>query len=377
MSGSTPAVRFACVARHSDGLIAASHHCRTIGEKVRAHGVGTGVRRQRALTGGRPGGGGAQTLSTVRKVLQSGNLKKQTKCTVTVNDAVGTMHINTTDSAAYVLVTSPTYPRRTAFTALTKLREAVASSSESEESLLSSESLSSERAKQPQLGPPLSDIASRFSEPEQDKAEQVSAQVEEVRGQMEGNIERMLENQENLDAVQEKTGNLQEGARQFRKQSNTLKSQLWWRNFKIKIIVLICVLAILAYILVRSPSSFLSYLPYISSLHRLLWCQHLHSLDATAGANISHETELECHCFLQYDPNIILRLSRSMPKRAAVCQRSRARLRPALYPGAVGGIHPLDSLAASSIRSCGANACSARGQCANNIAPGVNGAWRR
>lgn len=270
-SGSKQGIRYACVARHADGLIAASYESGAMAENVRALPLlvqlwevgklfptsSVSSRMSPACVYGKwlwhP-----QTLSTVRKVLESGNLKRHTKCTVTVNDVIGTLHLSTTELAVYVVVTPQPFRRRTAFECLTALRDRVTSAI-SEESLLSNESLTHERGKQSSVAHILSDVAHRFNQPETDKAEQVGAQVEDVRTTMEGNINKMLQNAEDLGQVQDKAENMEQGARQFKKQSANLKSQLWWRNFKIKVIIAVAVLSLLAYILVR---------------HGFLWFQH-------------------------------------------------------------------------------------------------------
>jgi hypothetical protein len=78
----------------------------------------------------------------------------------------------------------------------------------------------------------------------------VTAKVEEVKVVMEGNINKVLENAENLASIENKSEVLRQEAHQFQKKSVSVRNALWWRNFKMKLVVAAVVLCVLGYILI-------------------------------------------------------------------------------------------------------------------------------
>ena len=74
--------------------------------------------------------------------------------------------------------------------------------------------------------------------------------VEEVKGQMVQNIDKVIERGERLDDLNERTENLNARAGEFQTVSTRLKRKLWWQNVKLWIILIIIVLVILAVIIV-------------------------------------------------------------------------------------------------------------------------------
>ena len=82
------------------------------------------------------------------------------------------------------------------------------------------------------------------------RLEEVSLQVEDVKGVMVKNINRVIETSEQLSAVEDKSEGLRLGAQTFQRHSTELKNVLWWRNFKIKAIVAIVVLVVVGYIVI-------------------------------------------------------------------------------------------------------------------------------
>jgi len=78
-----------------------------------------------------------------------------------------------------------------------------------------------------------------------DKVKQVQAQVEEVKGIMHQNIEKVIERGDKIENLQEKTDELQNSAQQFKKSTTKLKRQMWWKNMKLNLIIAFIVIAIL------------------------------------------------------------------------------------------------------------------------------------
>mmetsp|Transcript_13277 Transcript_13277/g.45936 ORF Transcript_13277/g.45936 Transcript_13277/m.45936 type:complete len:224 (-) Transcript_13277:652-1323(-) len=213
-------VRYAVLARLSDGMVASSYTSK------------------RAAP---------ETVETVKRVLTSGNLRPKTQLTVTVNDTVGALHLMGGTSDVLAVVTSASYPRRSAFKLLAELREVV--SAEVAEGAV--DAMTKENELRTLVSGGFREKCCQYDDlASVDKVTAVSAQVEDVKMQMEGNIGRMLENAENLSAVENKTEVLRAGAAQFSKRSEQVKRILWWRNVKVKMIVLLLVLCVLGYILV-------------------------------------------------------------------------------------------------------------------------------
>ena len=219
MADSDDSIRFLAYGRLSDGLLLATHKSR------------------RASTA---------TEETCKKVFESGNLKPNAQLTVTVTPEIGTLHLNAGGEDVIAVVTATTYPRKPAFELLDAVRVEVTRASITTEDVRNAEkpgcfarSLF------------LKDVCARFEEADQaDKVARVGAQVHEVQVMMEGNINRMLDNQETVGAVEDKSEALRQGASQFNRRSAHVRRMLWWRLLKLKIIFGLLAMCVLGYIFV-------------------------------------------------------------------------------------------------------------------------------
>ncbi|RAL41979.1 hypothetical protein DM860_016354 [Cuscuta australis] len=72
---------------------------------------------------------------------------------------------------------------------------------------------------------------------EMSKIAKVKAQVNEVKGVMMGNIEKVLDRGEKIELLVDKTDNLRSQAQDFRKQGTKMKRKMWFENMKIKLVV--------------------------------------------------------------------------------------------------------------------------------------------
>nr|XP_043609378.1 putative vesicle-associated membrane protein 726 [Erigeron canadensis] len=70
-----------------------------------------------------------------------------------------------------------------------------------------------------------------------DKIAKVKAQVDEVKGVMMDNIEKVLDRGEKIELLVDKTDNLRNQANDFKKQGTKMKRKMWIQNMKIKLIV--------------------------------------------------------------------------------------------------------------------------------------------
>uniref|UniRef100_A0A7S0X8N0 V-SNARE coiled-coil homology domain-containing protein n=1 Tax=Mantoniella antarctica TaxID=81844 RepID=A0A7S0X8N0_9CHLO len=211
-------IRFAVFARLSDGLALATFKGR---------------------------GATASAVETTNKVLKSGNLKPKAQLTVTIDQTIGTLHLAAGDVDVIAVITSPDYPRRSAFQLLEEIRAKVDGSITPEE--VTRATKAGEHAKHAFLR----EACLRFEDvAEVDKITAVGAQVDEVKAVMEGNINKMLDNAETVNAVEDKSELLRAGAQQFQKRSDHVRRMMWWRLFKIKLIFGTLVLVVLGYILI-------------------------------------------------------------------------------------------------------------------------------
>ncbi|KAL3620060.1 hypothetical protein CASFOL_034972 [Castilleja foliolosa] len=69
------------------------------------------------------------------------------------------------------------------------------------------------------------------------KLSKVKAQVNEVKGVMMENIEKVLDRGEKIEVLVDKTENLRSQAQDFRTQGTKMKRKMWVQNMKIKLIV--------------------------------------------------------------------------------------------------------------------------------------------
>jgi len=71
----------------------------------------------------------------------------------------------------------------------------------------------------------------------QDAIENVQTEIDNVRGIMTQNIERVLERGERIDLLVDKTDRLGVSARDFRLRSKTLRRRMWWKNVKLMVML--------------------------------------------------------------------------------------------------------------------------------------------
>jgi vesicle-associated membrane protein 7 len=77
--------------------------------------------------------------------------------------------------------------------------------------------------------------------PASDNIGRVQTQLDEVKGVMVENIEKVLERGEKIELMVDKTDKLNQQAFKFEKQSKRLKNAMWWRNLRCKLIAALIV----------------------------------------------------------------------------------------------------------------------------------------
>ncbi|KAK4482530.1 hypothetical protein RD792_009689 [Penstemon davidsonii] len=77
------------------------------------------------------------------------------------------------------------------------------------------------------------------------KLAKVKAQVTEVKGVMMENIEKVLDRGEKIELLVDKTENLRSQAQDFRTQGTKMRRKMWIQNMKVKLIVLLIIIALI------------------------------------------------------------------------------------------------------------------------------------
>ena len=88
--------------------------------------------------------------------------------------------------------------------------------------------------------------------PEADTLSKVKGQIEDVKGVMVDNIEKVLARGEKIELLVDKTEQLNQSAKRFQRASKSLKTAMWWKNVKmwglIAVIVIIIIWLIASFI---------------------------------------------------------------------------------------------------------------------------------
>eukprot|EP00245_Coleochaete_scutata_P007150 TRINITY_DN22251_c0_g1_i1.p1 TRINITY_DN22251_c0_g1~~TRINITY_DN22251_c0_g1_i1.p1 ORF type:complete len:225 (-),score=47.64 TRINITY_DN22251_c0_g1_i1:1120-1794(-) len=91
---------------------------------------------------------------------------------------------------------------------------------------------------------------------EMNRIAKVKAQVQEVKGIMMENIEKVLDRGEKIELLVDKTENLRFQADNFQRQGRQLRRNMWFANMKMKLIVLAIIVAIILIIVLAACRGF-------------------------------------------------------------------------------------------------------------------------
>lgn len=81
-----------------------------------------------------------------------------------------------------------------------------------------------------------------------------SQQIDDTVGVMRENINKVSQRGERLDSLQDKTDNLAVSAQGFRRGANRVRKQMWWKDMKMRVCLVICVIVLLVVIIVPGKS---------------------------------------------------------------------------------------------------------------------------
>ncbi|KAL2844975.1 synaptobrevin-domain-containing protein [Aspergillus pseudoustus] len=83
-----------------------------------------------------------------------------------------------------------------------------------------------------------------------DKVSLVLQKIQETVDTMRSNIFKVSERGERLDSLQDKTDNLAVSAQGFRRGANRVRKQMWWKDMKMRVCLIVCIILLLVVIIV-------------------------------------------------------------------------------------------------------------------------------
>ncbi|KAJ6151200.1 Synaptobrevin [Penicillium chermesinum] len=81
-------------------------------------------------------------------------------------------------------------------------------------------------------------------------AHQPHLQIDDTVGVMRENINKVSQRGERLDSLQDKTDNLAVSAQGFRRGANRVRKDMWWKDMKMRVCLVICIICLLVVIIV-------------------------------------------------------------------------------------------------------------------------------
>ena len=72
---------------------------------------------------------------------------------------------------------------------------------------------------------------------------------------MKKNLESVAQRGEHIDQLQDKSENLNQSAQGFRRGANRVRKQMWWKNMKMRIWILVGIIVLLLIIIIPSGKS--------------------------------------------------------------------------------------------------------------------------
>ena len=82
------------------------------------------------------------------------------------------------------------------------------------------------------------------------RTQALQAQIDDTVGVMRDNINKVSQRGERLDALQDKTDNLAISAQGFRRGANRVRKQMWWKDMKMRVCLIVGIIILLLIIIV-------------------------------------------------------------------------------------------------------------------------------
>ncbi|KAH6887973.1 synaptobrevin-domain-containing protein [Thelonectria olida] len=84
------------------------------------------------------------------------------------------------------------------------------------------------------------------------RTQALQAQIDDTVGVMRDNINKVSQRGERLDALQDKTDNLAVSAQGFRRGANRVRKDMWWKDMKMRMCIIVGIIVLLVIIIVPS-----------------------------------------------------------------------------------------------------------------------------
>ncbi|KID89974.1 synaptobrevin [Metarhizium guizhouense ARSEF 977] len=85
-----------------------------------------------------------------------------------------------------------------------------------------------------------------------DKIETIQNRLAEATEISRHNLNSMKDRGENLDGLQDKTSNLADSSQQFRRGANRVRKQMWWKDMKMRMCLIVGIIILLLVIIIPS-----------------------------------------------------------------------------------------------------------------------------
>ncbi|TGZ82348.1 synaptobrevin [Ascodesmis nigricans] len=92
--------------------------------------------------------------------------------------------------------------------------------------------------------------ASAQGQPGNARTAAIQQQIDDTVGIMRENINKVADRGERLDSLQDKTDNLAVSAQGFRRGANRVRKQMWWKDMKMRMCIVIGIIILLVIIIV-------------------------------------------------------------------------------------------------------------------------------
>ncbi|KLU83314.1 hypothetical protein MAPG_02378 [Magnaporthiopsis poae ATCC 64411] len=82
------------------------------------------------------------------------------------------------------------------------------------------------------------------------RTQALQSQIDDTVGVMRDNINSVAQRGERLDVLQDKTDNLAQSAQGFRRGANRVRKQMWWKDMKMRVCIIVGIIILLLIIIV-------------------------------------------------------------------------------------------------------------------------------
>lgn len=184
-----------------------------------------------------------------RKVLERIDTGRNTKISYACDRYV--FHCVVDDGLIYLCLTDEDFPRRIPFAFLEDIRSR----------FVAAYGTRGKHALAYEMNEDFRKVLQKQSEyftnnPQSDRITRVKGEIEEVKGIMKENIEKVLDRGDKITLLVDKTATLNEQSYKFKKQSQAVKNAMWWKNAKLWIILIIVAILIVFFIIVAACHGF-------------------------------------------------------------------------------------------------------------------------